>query len=468
MKKRLFLALLAAAMLLVPACGKEEEPAPVEIELPPQPDMVYQDMVLNSSAWVDEVPADCVIHNIKEYEAFNEKYYGICLKQQFVDAFPVNDRFFDDHYIISHIERANNSAVSYEIAGIDFDADNSPFIIARQLVSEEKGTDDMSTWFLFRVVTAENVSEPEPDVEITPKPDLTPTPVITEPVVSEEKTPEWVGTLTAPEKFTLIPAPEAAEGEEQQEDTILTYGSAPLSSVYLLYAYYFELMGKYDRFVKDTNDYTADQLIGKLDETILKNTELPELTDEDRDDFTRKILSLSGFAKTKENINDFFTGDWVPDGTDYWNNYVLENNEVYITFGIYYEDLKQRLTAVPINFKKRDYKLFTKINTFELPKDEDGNEIEEIKDRKSSVVYTFYTANELPNHLTVDDFSVSYVGKLENFEITGLECIQGKVDDTVILTVNYLMKESTGKELLQEKDFKIEPVFSEEENHQWP
>lgn len=470
MKKRIFSALLMATLVFAgTGCGKTEEgEVTVEIEIPPQPDMEYEEYILNSSAWIDNCPVDKVIRNLNEFKAFNEMCYGVCNDQGFISKFPVNEAFFEDHYIIARIERAENNSVSYEIAGIDFDAGKSPFIIARPVTPEGFDSGNMNTWFLFRVVKEEKAPEPLVVAEDpTPTPEPTPEPE----VVTPEYVPEWIGTLVVPEKFvSYLPEEEPEEGEEI-EPVAYTYGTAPLSSVYLLYAYYFEVRGNYDRFIKDTRDYTAQQLIDKLDETIIKNTDIEnvaDITDEDRDDFTNKILSLSGFAKTKDNVKGFFTGDWTPDGTDYWNGYEVTDNGVYVTFGIYYEDLRQRQTAVPIDFKGRDYKLFTRIDKFELPKDEDGNEIEEIKDRKSTVVYTFYTANELSNHLTTEDFEVSYVGKLENFEITGIECTPGKIKDTAILTVNYLIKESTGKELLQEKDFRITALISEDEDRQWP
>lgn len=118
----------------------------------------------------------------------------------------------------------------------------------------------------------------------------------------------YIGLLTAPSEY---------DG--------LTYGTAPLSSVYLM-AGYAILMDDHTLEEMGYNDLTADELIAKLDEDF-RITECPE--DQKEEERYKQLfvnLIFCGVCDgSDDQIKKFFEGTWIPDGTKYDVTIYLEN-----------------------------------------------------------------------------------------------------------------------------------------------
>ena len=165
--------------------------------------------------------------------------------------------------------------------------------------------------------------------------DVTPTETEPTPVIEEVSTPN----PTEESKEEVTPTPEPVTAPAQKEIVVpdgyseYTYGSAPLSSVYVFLCYADELDKSDVELVDiDLNGLPPEEFMAKLDESLEIS---PDLSDEEKEQ-TRSFylvmaLGFSGLTDgSEEQKAGFFEGTWVPDGTDYMAEYRQEDGSIHI------------------------------------------------------------------------------------------------------------------------------------------
>lgn len=247
--------------------------------------------------------------------------------------------------------------------------------------------------------------------------------VVALPADDEDVVPEWVGTITAPEGY---------------EDA--SYGTAPLSSVYLLLAYSSKVAGTgKDMDEMGLEGLTAEDFITKLDELF----GLPDDKEETRKEYISMTLALSGLTdNSEEQLNGFFDGTWVPDGTDYMADQRDDNWNVNSG-----DDSFERENAYDTTVLGKDYKLWVEVSSFGTDKDTNT--------ATGAVTYIFYTADGEKNGLTDKDFTAKYVGDLEGLTITGIEALATDAEDKAAIQISYEIQDVTGDEVVFENNFEL-------------
>lgn len=241
----------------------------------------------------------------------------------------------------------------------------------------------------------------------------------------EDDVPEWVGTLTAP------------EGYEEE-----TYGTAPLSSVYLLLAYSCKLDNA-ELADMELDGLEAKDFIEKLD----TNFGIKDGKEETRKEYIATLLGLSGLTDgTDEQVEGFFDGSWVPDGTDYMADFRTEDGGWSINTG---DDSFEREHAYDTKAMGEDFKLWVEVSSY-------GTD-EEAKTASGAVTYVFYTVDGSKNTLSDKDFTAKYVGDLDMLTITGIETLAADAEDKIGIKINYEidMTKATGDEVVFENDFEL-------------
>lgn len=272
------------------------------------------------------------------------------------------------------------------------------------------------------VVTTEEPVQEETVEEETPAED-------TEDVVSEDEadveadeetdeTPDFIGTLVAPEGYEYY-----------------TWGSAPLSSVYLLLGY--------SSYVSDSDDtlesiglegLEPEEFVIALDELCGIDAE-SETADEDRDSYLVMLLGFSGLCESEDQISDFLAGTWVPDGTVYTD----------VDFSGANLDDFERQNSEAVTVLGDDYTLWTEIGSNGI--DDDGV-------ATGYIAYWFYTADGSDNGLNVDSFEIEYTGDLD-LTIDSTVAETGETGDKVIITVNYSVADATEDDVVFTSDFTL-------------
>lgn len=169
------------------------------------------------------------------------------------------------------------------------------------------------------------VVSPTPTAIPTQTPTPTPEPT-EEPTVEPTAEPTAEPTETVSEDTVAIKY-EAPDGYEDY-----TYGSAPLSSVYLLIAYSYAFDEEAGETIENVGltGLTPEQFMLAIDQELgILPADDEEQTEAERKFGLCMLLGLSGVAGTNEQVDGFFDGTWIPDGVDYYEDMRDEDGSVH-------------------------------------------------------------------------------------------------------------------------------------------
>lgn len=284
------------------------------------------------------------------------------------------------------------------------------------------------------------------DGEIKQKEETGETLIETKPVEVPDDTPENTSVSSEPagkdgDVETKLPGPDeepfvpetfhAPDGYEEY-----TYGSAPLSSVYILLAYYNGSQGGSEDLIDlGLNGLSPEQFISELDKYLY----VLDASEDNRKENLLNLLLVSGLSDgSEEQISGFFDGNWLPDGTFY-------EPEEYPA--VSYDDSFEREHAYNTVVCGEDYKLWVSVSSYGTNRTD--------KTASGAVNYTLYTVDGSKNHLTADDFTAEYIGELKNLTITGIDSAATDADDKVVICVSVSLSDVTGDEIIFENDFQL-------------
>lgn len=201
---------------------------------------------------------------------------------------------------------------------------------------------------------------------------------------------------TESENVAAQPGDEEITVPREYEDAV--YGTAPLSSVYLLITCLDDT--KEDVTVLNTEEYIEelDQMFGitTADENIRK-------------EHIEILLGLSGLCP-EEKIPEFFNGSWVPQA-----DRIYESRDTF-----------EREHAKETTVNGKQYLLWVEDSSFETNDMWFG-----------TLIYVFYEPEGGENTLTADQFQAKYVGTNEEFLITGIDQGSAEAEDKSVIMVSY-------------------------------
>lgn len=237
------------------------------------------------------------------------------------------------------------------------------------------------------------------------------------------------------------------------------YGGAPLSSVYVLLYYTCKLNEEEGTWESlGYEGLPATELIAKLDEDLGFNNPVDEaMTDEEREntrsEYLKLILGFSGLCNTEEQLEQFFTGEWVPDGTDYFAEYRAADGSVFIG--------GSRVEAETDNSFEKEHASITHINgtEYKLWVTIQSSGIDDAGDGFGAVVYSFYSCDgsDLYDDPNFKTFTAKYVGEESNVRLNGLPYVEWSEleNDTAYVTVPYIADHASGLEVIYESDIEL-------------
>lgn len=238
-----------------------------------------------------------------------------------------------------------------------------------------------------------------------------------------------------------------------------TYGGAPLSSVYVLLYYTCQL--NEDEGTWESLGYEglpATELMTKLDEDLGFNNPADEaMTDEEREntrsEYLKLILGFSGLCNTEEQVKQFFTGEWVPDGTDYFSEY--RNPDGSVSLG------SSKIEAETDSSFEREHASITHINgtEYKVWVTVQSSGLDDAGDGFGAIVYSFYSCDgsDLYDDPNFKTFTAEYVGEESNVRLNGKPYVEWSEleNDTAYVTVPYIVDHASGLEVIYESDIEL-------------
>ncbi len=264
-------------------------------------------------------------------------------------------------------------------------------------------------------VVVEPTKRPMPTVAPAMSENVVPTEVEEEPTPTEaEETPkaDFVGTLTAPEGY---------------ED--YTYGKAPLSSVYLFLEYAY-LLAPGEETLEEMGlgeGMSPEEYIAALDESMKLMSEADEDKEEERNQLLILALGLSGLTDGSDaQVDGFFDGTWVPDGTDYLADLRQEDGSIDWGNGVTSgpsegDDEKERENATEFKIGRDTYKSWREI---------------EVHNRKGLLTIQVYSVDGSPLELDTEALTAEYKGKLK-IKITEAKWQHTIAEDRIDLIITF-------------------------------